>query len=300
MTHILVEAAEAVPNRCRVIAANTNADAWRWSKTKVKTDQKDCERLIKLFRIGELQEVYVPESSIREVRRLIMHRGRLVSRRAGCYNAIRSLCKRHQVSLPSGEAAWSAEGLAHIESMTRDQAWAAQTHCSDPDIWLLELRQHLEAVRLLQHHIKEIERVINRELAKSPEAQALQTVPGVGPQIAAAIIAFVGSAKRFPSAKHIASYVGLAPRIYQSGKTERHGGISKAGNQRLRKLLVNGAWQAIRNPWAKAIFDRLTAGSSSRERRKKAIVAVARHMIIRCWAMLRDGTSWNPPPQPTA
>ena len=300
LTHLAVDAGASAQKPCRVIAANTNADAWRWSKTKVKTDQKDCERLIKLFRLGELDEVFIPDAPQREMRRLITHRGNLVAKRAGAYNAIRSLCKRHQVLLPSGDAAWSQQGLRDIFALTLSARWTKAVTCTDPDIWRMELQHHLMLVRLCNKQIKEVERVINQALAQSPLAKVVQTAPGIGPHIAAALMAFIGSAQRFPSGKHIASYLGLVPRIYQSGKSERHGGITKAGNQRLRKLLINGTWQAIRfNPWAKELFERLTGGSDSKVRRKKAIVAVARRLVIRCWAMMRDETAWKPRPTPT-
>ena len=72
--------------------------------------------------------------------------------------------------------------------------------------------------------------------------------------------------------------------------------LSKRGPAVLRKLLVQCAWAMLRyNPWARAVFDRLSRG---RARRKQAVVAPARRVLVRCWAMLRDGVPWRPDPDP--
>ena len=89
------------------------------------------------------------------------------------------------------------------------------------------------------------------------------------------------------------SYLGLAPRQYQSGATDRQGSISKQGHRQLRKMLVEVSWLALRyNPQLRRQYQRVCHGSKSR--RKIAIVAVARKLAIIAWAMLRDGTRWQP------
>lgn len=295
MAALLRDVVQAALDRCDFRAANTNADAWRWTNTKTKTDAKDSERLIRLFRVGELATVLVPEQRDRIFRRSIMHRGKLVERRTAAYNAIRAACKQHQVALAKGDAAWSKDGLAVLAELVKPIAGReGALTMDDAQTWLLEVAHLLEQVRLLSDQIAQVEALIERELARRPEARRLKTTPGIGPQRAAVILAFLGDPHRFPSGKHLASYVGLVPRVYQSGQTERMGHITKAGNVRLRALLINAAWMAVRyNPWARALFERLTGGSRQRSRRKIAIVAVARRLLIRCWAMLRDGTVWN-------
>ena len=62
----------------------------------------------------------------------------------------------------------------------------------------------------------------------------------------------------------------------------------------MRKMLVQCAWAMLRyNRWAQALWQRLTHGGTMR--RKQAIVALARKILVRCWAMLRDGTTWKEP-----
>ncbi len=297
MAPLLRDVVDAAVDGCDFRAANTNADAWRWTNTKTKTDAKDCERLLRLFRVGELETVLVPEQRDRTFRRTIMHRGKLVERRASAYNAIRAACKRHQVALATGEAAWSQEGLALLEAMVEPVVSSDDVpSMDDAQTWLLEVAHLVAQIRLLSAQIEQVEAIIARELVRRPEAKIVQSAPGIGPQLAAVMLAFIGDPRRFANGKRLASYAGLVPRVYQSGQTERMGHITKAGNVRLRKLLINAAWIAVRyNPWAKATFERLTGGSRNRSRRKIAIVAVARRLLIRCWAMMRDSATWNPP-----
>lgn len=253
MTSLLFDTVRAVLPECVLHAANTNADAWRWSQTRCKTDAKDCERLITLFRVGELATVYIPNAHERAFRRAIIHRGKLVERRAAAYNGIRAACKLHQVALPGGEAAWTKKGLDVIESLVAPvENPPAQITLEDPQAWLCEVSGLLAQVRLLNGQIAQVEALIDHELAHRPEAPRIRSAPGYGPVLASVLLAFIGDARRFSNGKQVASYAGLVPRVYQSGKSERMGRITKAGNIRLRKLLINAAWIAVRNdPYAK-------------------------------------------------
>ena len=86
------------------------------------------------------------------------------------------------------------------------------------------------------------------------------------------------------------------PRQYQSGEDDRRGRITKRGPAVLRKLLVQCAWAMLRyNPWARAVYERLSRGKA---RRKQAVVALARKVLVRCWAMLRDGAAVAARPGP--
>jgi transposase len=87
------------------------------------------------------------------------------------------------------------------------------------------------------------------------------------------------------------------PRQYQSGESDRKGRITRRGPAVLRQLLVECAWASLRyNPWARAAYARLTRGGLTRK--KPAIVALARRLLVRLWAMLRDGVPWRPDPAP--
>lgn len=139
------------------------------------------------------------------------------------------------------------------------------------------------------------------ELAQSkPSVRQLKEAPGVGPRLAEAVVAILDEPRRFKNARQVACYIGLTPRRWQSGERDRQGHISKAGNSLVRALLVEVAWLGVRRKtWMREAYEQVRRGS---DRRKKiAIVAVARRLLVRLWAMLRDGTDWiEQPILPTA
>ena len=104
--------------------------------------------------------------------------------------------------------------------------------------------------------------------------------------------------ERFDNGKQVSAYVGLVPRQFQSGETDRRGRITRRGPAILRKLLVECAWVMLRyNRWAREVYLRLSRGKA---RKKQAIVALARKLLVRCWAMLRDKSPWREAAPPKA
>ena len=108
-------------------------------------------------------------------------------------------------------------------------------------------------------------------------------------------MAYLGDAGRFTRGKQVSAYGGLVPRQYQSGESDRRGRITRRGPALLRNLLVECAWVMLRyNRWGQAVFRRLNHGKA---RKKQAVVALARKLLVRCWAMLRDGIPRRDDPQ---
>ena len=115
---------------------------------------------------------------------------------------------------------------------------------------------------------------------------------GIGPRLAEAVVAFLDEPNRFKNGKQVGSYVGLTPRQYQSGEMNHQGKISGQDNKLLRALLVEVSWLGLRhNPWMLKTYERILRGSASRK--KIAITAVARKLLVRCWAMMRDEQDWR-------
>ena len=97
---------------------------------------------------------------------------------------------------------------------------------------------------------------------------------------------------RFATAGQVGSYIGMVPKSFDSGETQRSGRITRHGNRLVRSLLVEIAWAALRhNAWARQTFQRISGGKKSR--RKIAIVAVGRKLLVKCWGMLRHHTPWQ-------
>jgi len=274
---------------CRV--ANTAAEAWKYKHAKRKTDRDDALRLAQLAALGQLPEVVVPAKRVREWRALIAHRQALVGQRVAAQNRVRAVLVGQGLPAPRGAKAWTAAGLAGMAQFARPLA-----QCGPDELWRGLLDLALTAYRQAEELAAVAEARLDAIGTADARVRLLDTMPGLGPRTAEAVVAHLGDPKRFRTGKQVAAYGGLVPRQYQSGEDDRRGRITKRGPAVLRKLLVQCAWAMLRyNRWARAVFDRLSRG---RARRKQAVVALARKVLVRCWAMLRDGAAWRGEPEP--
>jgi transposase len=268
------------------LVANTASEAWKFKHAKRKTDRDDALRLAQLQSLQQLPTVVIPAKPTRQWRALIAHRQVLVGERVAAQNRMRSILVGQGLPAPRGASAWSELGLQGLEQLARPLA-----ECGEEDLWRGQLQQVLAMYRELLKLIAEVEAKLDEIAAEREAVQRLRTIPGVGPRTAETVAAYLPDAKRFESGKQVSAYAGLVPRQYQSGELDRRGRITRRGPALLRKLLVECAWCMLRyNAWARSVYARLSRGKA---RRKQAIVALARKLLVRCWAMLRDGTDWR-------
>jgi transposase len=142
--------------------------------------------------------------------------------------------------------------------------------------------------------LKLFDRALDALAKDDAGAALLQTIKGVGPRVAEAVVAHLDDPARFADGDRVAGYAGLVPKQLESGERSRLGHITRRGPGLLRSMLVEAAWVVWRhNAWARSFVQKVSRGS--RARRKIAIVALARRLLIICWAMLRDGTPFRPP-----
>lgn len=271
--------------------ANANGQAWRWKNVKHKADPDDALKLGRLSAMNQLSLVHVPTKAVRQWRSLIHYRGTLVDRRTMIRNHLRSLIDAQGLSeqMPRGSKAFTADSIRQLSGLARplDQ-------CGPQQLWRGELHSELAALEAVQELIDQAEARLDELAEANEQVKRVKTIPGVGNRLAEIAVALIDDPHRFASGKQVGSYAGLTPRRYQSGEMDRSGRISRAGNGRLRKLLVQIAWGMVAqgyNARGKAIFDHVCHGS--RTRRKQAAVALARRVLIWCWAMMRDGTQWD-------
>ena len=150
-------------------------------------------------------------------------------------------------------------------------------------------------LKVLDDRIGELSREIESIALNNPVATRLQTLRGVGPMIATALIAAVGDAQQFTNGRQMAASLGLTPRQHSSGNKERLLGISKRGDSYLRSLLVHGARSAVYA--ARNKEDRLSQwviGLAARRHTNVAAVALANKTVRMAWALLRNGTEYEP------
>ena len=268
--------------------ANPNHEGWRWKNVKRKTDRDDALKLAKLSAVDQLPTVTLPPRSVRQWRALIEYRTKLVSRRTAIKNHIRSLIDRQGLQMPVGQQGWLRQAIKQLQAMARPLE-----EVSMDELWRGQLQLELTALGQVEQLIDQVETKLNGIATADERVERLQTIPGVGPRLAETLVAVIDDPKRFSNRKQVASYVGLVPRQYESGTMTRQGRITGSGHKLLRTLLVEVSWVVCRhNPPLRSIFDQVTRDSKTR--RKIGIIALARRLLIICWAMLRDGTCWRP------
>jgi transposase len=150
-------------------------------------------------------------------------------------------------------------------------------------------------LRALDERVKELDSEISVIAANEPSAQVLQQLRGVGPMIATALVVAIGDARQFANGRQFAASLGLTPRQHSSGGKDRLLGISKRGNAYLRTLMVHGARSALRT--AKSKDDRLSqwvVRLAERSHSNVAAIALANKTARMAWAMLRNGTNYQP------
>ena len=270
--------------------ANPNGEAWRWSKIKRKTDRDDALKLARLTIMNELPTVHVPTRPVRAKRSLLKFRQSIVERRVTLQNEIRALWQAQGFApLPPGKCGWTKAARATMREHARPLL-----ECDIENAWRGQLTMLLDQWEYIREQEKLTERKLEHLAGGDKNIQRLLTVPGIGRVTAEIIVAYIDDPKRFNNGSQVSSYAGMVPVQYQSGQSDRRGRITKRGSRLLRKALVECGWLMIRyNAWAAETVERISKGQKTR--RKQAVVAMSRRMLVRCWAMLRDETDWKQP-----
>ena len=156
------------------------------------------------------------------------------------------------------------------------------SHHSEP--YRLRIKYICEDLDLLRRRLKDLGRDIERKLDDHQVGKLLTTIDGVGPLTAACLIAELGDPARFRSAGAISSYVGVAPRLRQSGKKRFSGSPTiPFGNARLRKALWMVVLNAVRcNPWLRQYYERLRAAGKPG---RVAVIAAMRKLLAAVWSV---------------
>jgi transposase len=271
----------------KTLVCSTNEEAWKWKNVKRKTDKDDALKLARLAMMRQLKPVHVPGHRVREHRTLVKYRKTLSGRINRIKNSIRSLFANRGIEIASGARAW------HAGRELIDQHRNQLAECAMEDLWKGQLDLELTQLDSLTEQLAEIECRLEAIAKQDHRIERLQTIPGVGRKTAEVLVTALDDVHRFDNARQVSAYIGLVPRQYQSGLTDRNGRITKRGSRLLRTVLLECAWSSLRyNPWARATYDRIHGGQQTR--RKKAAIALARKIAVVAWAMLKHETDWDP------
>ncbi len=268
----------------RLVDASKMPEIWRSAK---KTDREDVEAMFTRFLVtGKLPESYRATRPQRELRSLTRRLEELREHRRKTLNRIHALI--------------DAQGMPANKEQFVDGAWQARIkQLLPPDIHLT-LQTLLIELGTLAELQKSIESRVGELIADREDARRLQEIPGVGPIIAATIVAETADIQRFKSARAFASYTGLVPRVRSSAGKAKLGHITRSGPPGLRWALGHAIFASIRakKPSAATAFYRHKA---KKGKPKKVAMCAAAHKLARIvYVMLTRNEDFRPPRQRAA
>jgi transposase len=200
---------------------------------RIKTNRRDAQQLARMLRAGELTEVWVPDEAHEAIRDLVRTRDTAVADLRRKRQAISSMMLRLGRIYP-GKKTW---GMRH--------AYWLQGQRFDHPAHGLVLQELLLTVRHAEERLERVETAITEFLpawSLAPVVAALQTLRGIGLIGAVIIMAEIGDLRRFENPRQLMGYLGLVPGERSTGESVRRLGITKAGNGRVRRTLIEGAW----------------------------------------------------------
>ncbi len=265
------------PHVGRVVVANAQ-EVRAISYARVKSDRFDARTLADLLAAGMLESVWVPDATTQALRRRVARRAALVRQRTRAKNEVHAVLARCLL------------GKAPVSDLfgKKGRSWLAEQQLGEDEAETVSgcLRQ----IEFLDGEITVIDRKLAGYTASSAQAKRLMSIPGIGAAAAVTLIAAIGDISRFQSPRQLVAYLGLDPKVRQSGdEPARHGRISKRGNAQARSVLVEAAWIAVRQPGPLHAFgERVRAKKGS----QVAAVAVARKIACLAWQLLTKGQDY--------
>jgi len=250
----------------------------RMMGTKKKTDRADSAFLAELLRMGRLPKAYVPSPEANEERQLLRYRMDLGMKVRTVKNQVHALLS--SAGVPTSEFAdlFGERGLKMLQGLK------LQGH----QRYILDCQ--MKQMELLTAQIEEVMGALAKMAQENPAAKSLMQMKGVDFYSALVILNEIGDVTRFPTAKHLTSYAGLVPRVYQSGEVSRTGHIHKQGPKALRWVMVQCARACIRGPGK---FQTFYKRKKKQIGHGKAIVAVARRMLAVIFTLLTRGCEYK-------
>jgi len=246
------------------------------SGNKVKTDKRDSRKLAKLLESNMLKRVHVLAEEERMHRELLRTRHQVVAHRSDVARQIKSKLLFYGISSPfPSKHRWT---LKYVEWL-RSLSLVSQFLKESLEV-LIDLYEYLTR-QLIRINRKVVE--LSRADKYRGRVRFLRTTPGVGLLTGMEVLVELQDMGRFRSSEEIASYIGLTPSEYSTGEYTRQGRITRSGNWRVRTALIESSWILItKDPWMRLRYMRLKSIKGS----KRAIVAIARRLIIRLRSML--------------
>jgi transposase len=249
---------------------------------RVKTNRLDSKKLSIGLRGGELRSIHVPSRSYRELRHLVQLRDTHSRQLTATKCRIKALLLYEGIPFPPAPSGqWSARVVAELRALP----------CTEEVRFKLDhligtLYFHFNSAAVVQ---KRIRRFCQNDPELRQSISLLTSLPGIGWIVAAHSVARLGDWRLITNVRQIAGFLGLVSSEHSTGEKENRGPITRSGDSRLRNKLIQSAWVAIRkDPELRAFYRRIYARHSKKVAARKAIVAVARKLTTRMYAVLKQ------------
>jgi len=265
-----------------VIVADPNyAPMYAQRSRRVKTDRRDARALAEACKLGAYRPAHRTSEEQRHVRAQLAVRDSLVRDRAGLVTLSQAILSREGLRVPTGSSGCFGE---RVERLGLPPQLAA------------EIAPLLAMVVPLNEQIGRLDEKLSELGRKDERVKRLMTMPEIGPVTAVAFVATLDEAGRFRGAHQVEAYLGLVPREWSSSEVQRRGHITKAGNSRMRWLLVEAAWRVAthRKRAETQALREWTERIARRRGQRIAVVALARKLSGILYAMWRDGSAYDP------
>lgn len=208
---------------------------------RVKTDRRDAEQLARLFRAGELTPIYVPARDDEALRELVRAREAAKEDAHRARQRVLKFLLRHQIHRPEHiKRTWTKKYRVWLSQVTFPQT-SMQT----------AFTEYLHTLREVEERIGRLDQALIDEAATHPKAEMiriLQSLRGIGFLTAVTLVSEIGSFARFSSPARLMAYLGLVPREHSSGASTKRGSLTKTGNGRLRRILIESSWSYRHRP----------------------------------------------------
>src|SRR5215207_3051923 len=248
----------------------------RRARSRQKTDRRDAQLLLDLLLKGEFPRINRPSRESLEVLRRLRYRHRLVQLRTAMRNSLQALALGSGVVFKAKPR--TKKGRQKLGELPLSPALSRQR------------ADWSELIAQVEERIARVERESAELAAGDERVRRLRTHPGIGLLTSLALVHTLCPVSRFANSRKVTAYVGLEPREFSSGERKRMGHISKAGPRVLRFLLVEAGIKATHQD---ADLKRLYYRVLHRREQARAKVAVARHLLVHAFIMLRDGIDYE-------
>jgi transposase len=247
---------------------------------RVKTNRRDARKLSENLRGGQLRSIHVPSSSYRELRHLVQLRDTHVSQLTATKCRIKALLLYEGMTFP-GTGRWSARVLRELAALP----CSAAVHFK-LDHLIGTLHFHFNSAATVQ---KQIRTFCQNDPELLQAITLVKSISGIGWIVAAHLVARLGDWREIENVRSIAGFLGLVSSEHSTGEKENRGPITRAGDSRLRNKLIQSAWVTIaKDPELRAFYRRIYARHPKKVAARKAIVAVARKLTTRIYAVLKE------------